>query len=107
MRDHTRKPILMNIPLKSKLPIMTKSYHLSPDECSALNNILDYLIYFGLATPADVNNQTGCPAFLVSRPDKNRGHRLITDTREVNAYISSPVSTYSDNVKLKRYYKKV
>ena len=98
MRDHKGNPILMNIPLKSKLPTMTKSYKLSPDERSALNDILDYLIYFGLAIPADVNNQTGSPAFLVSRPDENRAHRLITDTREVNTYISSPVSTYSDNV---------
>ena len=34
--------------------------------------------------------------FLVGGPDKNRGHRIIFDVREVNKYVKSPVSTYTD-----------
>ena len=34
----------------------------------------------------------------MGRPDKNRGHRIIFDVREVNKYVKSPVSTYTDCV---------
>ena len=98
MKDIQGRLITMDIPLKEKLPIMTKTYKLSPDERKAMNDILDYIIYFNLAENADINNITGSPCFLVGRPDKNRGHRIIFDVREVNKYVKSPVSTYTDCV---------
>ena len=76
---------------------MTKTYTL-PDEKKAMNDILDSIIYFNLAENADINNVTGSPCFLVGRPVKNRGHRIIFDVREVNKYVKSPVSTYTDCV---------
>ena len=98
MKDIHGNLILMDIPLTKKLPNMTKTYKLPPDEKKAMNDILDYIIYFNLAENADINNVTGSPCFLVGRPDKNRGHRIIFDVREVNKYVKSPVSTYTDCV---------
>ena len=98
IKDIHGKPILMNIPLNGPLPKMTKSYKLSKEENSSLNDILDFLIYYNLAENSDVSNMTGSPCFLVSRPDSSRAHRLIIDTRKVNSYIKSPVSTFSDSV---------
>ena len=90
--------ILMDIPLKKPLPTLTKTYTLSPPEKKALNDILDYIIFFNLAENAAVDNICGSPCFLVQRPDKNRAHRIIFDVREVNRYVKAPVSTYSDCV---------
>ena len=98
MKDIQGNLITMNIPLKEKLPIMTKTYKLSPNERKAKNDILDFIIHYNLAENADINNITGSPCFLVGRPDKNRGHRIIFDVREVNKYVKSPVSTYTDCV---------
>ena len=98
MKDYKGDLILMDIPLKAKIPKMTKTYKLSPDEKKAMNDILDFQIYFNLAENAKNTNLCGSPCFLVDRPDKNRGHRIIFDVREVNKYISAPVSTYSDCV---------
>ena len=98
MKDIQGRLLTMDIPLKKNLPIMTKTYKLSPDERKSLNDILDYIIHYNLAENADINNITGSPCFLVGRPDKNRGHRIIFDVREVNKYVKSPVSTYSDCV---------
>jgi len=98
IKDVNGLPILMDIPLIKELPKMTKAYSLSKEENESLNDILDFLIFFGLAENAKLDNITGSPCFLVSRPDSSRAHRLIIDTRLVNSYIRQPVSTFSDSV---------
>ena len=98
IKDVKGHPILMDIPLIKELPKMTKAYSLSKEENASLNDILDFLIFFGLAENANLQNITGSPCFLVSRPDSSRAHRLIIDTRLVNSHIRAPVSTFSDSV---------
>ena len=98
IRDYTGQPINMKIPLKRPLPRLSKAYKLSEDEENSLNDILNFLIYFGLAENVDSNNQQGSPVFLVQRPETQKASRLIFDTRIVNEYIDAPVSTHSQSV---------
>ena len=63
MKDIQGNLITMDMPFKKKLPIMTKTYKLSPDERKAINDILDIIIYCNLAENADINNITGSPCF--------------------------------------------
>ena len=93
LTNYKGEPVLLDIPLKSKLPIMNKAYALSKEDQAAISDIFDYLIFYGLALNCTVENQTGCPAFLVPRSDTNKSKRLVCDTRKTNTYISAPVST--------------
>ena len=88
----------MKIPLKRPLQRLSKAYKLSEDKENSLNDILNFLIYFGLAENVDSNNQQGSPGFLVQRPETQKASRLIFDTRVVKEYIDAPVSTHSQSV---------
>ena len=45
----------MKIPLKRPLQRLNKAYKLSEDKENSLNDILNFLIYFGLAENVDFN----------------------------------------------------
>ena len=93
LSNYKGDPVLLDIPLKSPLPLMQKSYALNKEDRAAINDIFDFLIFHGLAVNCTVDNQTGCPAFLVPRSDQNKSKRLIVDTRKTNTYISAPCGT--------------
>ena len=98
LSDYAGNPVLLDIPLKSELPIFNKSYALSKEDRDAISDIFDYLIYHGLAINCKIDNQTGCPAFLVPRSDLTKSKRLVCDTRKTNTFISAPCSTQSTQV---------
>ena len=99
LKDFKGNTIYMDIPLKSKLPKLTKAYKLTEDEQLALDDILNFLIYFGLAENVPPTENYGSPVFLVNRgANSNRPPRLIFDVRKVNEFIDCSVATYSDNV---------
>ena len=85
----------MDIPLKGEIPRLTKAYKLWDNEKDALNDILNFLIFFGLAENVDSNSNYGAPVFLVDRQSSNRPPRLIFDVWKINEYIDAPTSTYS------------
>ena len=95
LRSYNGDKILMDIPLKGEIPRLTKAYKLSDNEQEALNDILNFLIFFGLAENVDSNSNYGSPVFLVDRQSSNRPPRLIFDVRKINEYIDAPTSTYS------------
>ena len=99
LKSYDGKTIYMDIPLKSKLPKLTKAYRLTDDEQLALDDVLNFLIFFGLAENVPPTENYGSPVFLVNRgANSNRPPRLIFDVRKINEYIDCSVATYSDNV---------
>ena len=56
-----------------------------------MEDIISYLIHNGLARPADTDEQTGSPAFLVRRgTSQAKLARLVIDIRNVNKFIDAP-----------------
>ena len=105
LQDHKGDPILMHVPLKGKLPRLTKSYNLSPSQQDELETMFDYLIFHGLAKECDSHNQFGSPVFLIKRKlppgapkNAHSSNRIIFDVRTYNKYIDQAVSTPSTSV---------
>ena len=97
--DHEKKPIYLDVPLKAKIPFGSHCYNLSEVDENHLDDILQYLIFNGLAKPAPKEQQSGSPAFVIRRSGgQSRPPRVIVDVRTVNAYIDSPTATPSDSV---------
>ena len=74
----------MDIPLKGEIPRLTKAYKLSDIEKEALNDIPNFLIFFGLAENVDSNSNYWSPVFLVERQSSNWPPRLVFDVRKKN-----------------------
>ena len=105
LQNFNGEPILMNVPLRGKLPRLTRSYNLSPSQQAELETMFDYLIFHGLAKECDSTNQFGSPVFLIKRkvpPGSERtahsANRIIFDVRTYNTYIDQAVSTPSVSV---------
>ena len=97
LKDHTGAVIEMTVPLKSKLPNMTKVYKLKHGEEEELESIFDFLIFNNLAE--EINDANGSPCFLVTRSHTDqRASRLLLDLREVNRHLEGNVSTISDDI---------
>ena len=99
LSDYKGNPILMHVPLKCRLPHSSHFYQLSEEDNSHLEDIMAYLILHKLAKRADKDKQTGSPAFLVRRAGgQAKSPRAVVDLRTVNQYVSTPISTPSNNV---------
>ena len=105
LKDYKGDPILMDVPLKGKLPRLTRSYNLSPSQQAQLDEMFDYLILHGLATECDSTQQFGSPVFLIQRKlppgapkTAHSSNRIIFDVRTYNEYIDQAVSTPSTSV---------
>ena len=102
--DFKGEPILMNIPLKQKLPYRNKYYKLKKEDQDNLNSIIDFLLFHKLAEITTIPQYFGSPCFLVSRGTKDapdyqgKISRLLIDTRFVNDFISLPTSLLSESV---------
>ena len=105
LKDYRGDPVLMHVPLKGKLPRLTKSYNLSPAQQEELDTMFDYLIFHGLAKECDSTQQFGSPVFLIKRKlppgapkTAHSSNRIIFDVRIYNSYIDQAVSTPSTSV---------
>ena len=102
--DTKGNEILMNIPLKQKLPYRNKFYKLKRSDEENLNSIIDFLIFHKLAEVTTVPQYFGSPCFLISRGSKDspdyqgKISRLLVDTRFVNQFIQLPTSLLSESV---------
>ena len=94
-KNHKGEPLYLEFPLKYSIKKNTKPYFLNTIDKSRLRDILDFLLFFGLATECSEYEQFGSPVFL-NQNNPMRPPRLIVDVRGINECINCPVSTPPD-----------
>ena len=93
--DHKGDPLYLKFPLKYEITKNTKPYFLNAIDKNRLRDILDFLLFFGLAAECSEYEQFGSPVFL-NQANPLRPPRLIVDVRGINSCIDCPVSTPPD-----------